>query len=672
MNASPEQSEPRPLPADHPLMVEMAEVQVIRERRRLHWVGLGNALGEEWEDSTTFHRQSWQEEERIADKKYAELAGQIMLAERDYPHTGASQVSDIGQHEPKLRTAFDDKGISHRSTGNQPYHNYAKPMEVETWTEEKKSSAVDKWMEDMGATAPHTRVESLFIGGSDSNDRTMSPQRVEDWIEQGAVGFVTGPNHSLDTDSFLSERLRAKPEAPPNLIESRINDGVRRIWTREHEVAYEEAEAEREKQRLEANALSDNTAEDTAVFEEAEAEREEQRLHASSDLDTESKIVVLPATDFRSINQSAAHDSESRHELHAAFSPNITKPNVGLNDECLADNYVKPTLAPRTETHIIERPSNLEFVNDRHIAGPSAIIPAGYVQNAQAPSDVLLEKELEGTQAGRDMLQPNTLLAEQQALAMAAFRGLREQGLIGISEAANRPEASGVDLRPNNTMRIEAVPLLKDPVTDLELQTSRLEGMTVATDRTSRASTELALEQAKWMDIDDVAVEVVNLQDAPDLDTEHDSSNYTVPGYAREAKKFSRSRTRLASVQSVQGSSVSASQSETAKPARLISGSDDGGDLYNSKSDSDYTIGYERESEVRQRKKPRPALERSKSASATNKRRLQSKIWMLENKLRKIGKYKARREAGKEISFAHTRMINREEDIILNLEDLRA
>ena len=689
-------------------MVEMAELNVTREGRRLYWAGVGNALGSEWENPATFHRQSWQEEERLADKKYAEVAGQIMLAERGYPVPGALQVSDIGLREPQLGSPFDDKKANRWPNGGQPCHSYAKPMETVAWTEEKKSIAVDKWMEDMGAAAPHARVESLFIGNSDSSDGAMSPKRVEDWIDQGAIGNGIGPQHSIETDSFLSERYRAKLQAPQYDIVSLVDDDVRRIWTKEDEAVYEEAEVEREKQRLEANALSDRIAADTAdaaIFEEAEAEREEQRLHASSGMDTESNKAVLIATTSCSTSQGAAHSSESRHELGTASTPNNTKPNVGMDDESLPGCHVEPHLTPCTETHMIERSNSSDFVADRHTAGPTSILPTGYIHNAKAPSSIPPENEPEGTQAGRDMFaalleeldksdssdsqldpeiksmqqpfkapstQPSTLLAEQQALAMAAFRGLQKQGLIAVSGAANKPEAPGVDSRLNNAMRNEVVPLVRDPVTDLELQTSRFEGMTVATEGTSRASTEFVSEQVEWMDIDNIAVEVVNLQDAADSDPEYHSSDYTIPEFAEDAMELSRPRTRLIGVQPVQESSTSVSGSKMADSGTLDSGSNDDGDPCDSESGSDNTIGYEREPEVRHRKRSTSAFERRKSASAMSKQRHLSKIWKLENKLRKIRKYRARRDAGKEIPFAHTRMINREEDFAFDLEDLRA
>lgn len=706
-NASPRQPKlrsPRPLPADHPLMIEMAEFTVTRERRRLYWAGLSNELDEEWRNPAGLDRQNWQEEERLADKKYADLAGQIALAERDFPITGPSQVSDMGHRDPKLGNPFDDKKVNRRTRDGELCGRYVKPRETVVWTDTKKSSAVDKWMEDMGATAPLARDESLFIGDSDSSDGAMSPKHVEEWIDPGVAGSETGQYHSLEPNSFLLGDYSAKPLVPQDLIKPFVNNGVKKIWTSEDEAAYEEAEAERELQRLEASASSSRTADDIVMFEKAEAEREEQRLHASFGPGTVTDRTILPATNTRSTRQDTAHDSESPQKHCATSLSTVTRADIDLVDESKPDSHFELALIPGTERHLVEQPSNLDFVNHQHIPGPINIVPAGPAQKAKPPSRIASDTKPEGTQAGRDMFealleeldksdssdsepepepesmqqsllppgrQRDMFLAEQRALAIAAFRGLQEQGLIGLNESAGIADTTNTELRPNSTSTNMVPPMVKDPGKYLELQRSRFEDMTVATDEISKTSTESISEEAQWMDIDDAAVEVVNLQDAADSDSEHDSSDYTIHKPARNAMKFPRPRTRPVAMQPTQRSSTSVIRSKTAKSAKLESGSNDDGYPCESESGSDNTIGYEREPEVRRRKRSTSALERSKSTSAMSKQRRLSEIWTLENKLRKIGKYKARRDAGKEIPFAHTRMINREEDFTLDLEDLR-
>ncbi|KAL9118784.1 MAG: hypothetical protein Q9187_004663 [Circinaria calcarea] len=707
-NASPRQPKPRsprPLPADHPLMIEMAELTVTRERRRLYWAGLANELDEEWRNPAGLDRQNWQEEERLADKKYAELAGQIMLAERSLPIIGASQVSDIGQHDPNLGNPFDDKKADRGSRDGKPYRSYVKPRETVVWSDEKKLSAVDKWMEDMGATAPLARVESLFIGDSDSSNGAMSPKHVEEWIDQGIVGSEIGPHHSLEPNSFLLGGYSTKPLVPEHHIESFIDNGVKRIWTSEDEAAYEEAEAERELQRLEAGASSNRTADDIATSEEAETEREEQRLHVGFDQGTVSDRTILLATNSQSTRQDTAHDNESPHKHCATSLSTVMRAEIDLVDESTPGSHFELALIPSTERPFIEQPSNLDYVNCQHIPGPTNIMPAGPAQNAKAPSSIPSDTKPEGTQAGRDMFaalleeldrsdssdselepepeseqqslmplvtQHDMFLAEQQALAIAAFRGLQEQGLIGRSESAGLADATNTELQPNSTSTNGVPPMVKDPGTDLELQRSRFEGMTVATDEISKTSTESVSERAEWMDIDDAAVEVVNLQNAAESDSELESSDYTIHEPATDAMKFYRPRVKPAAMQSIQRSSAPGIRSKTAESAKLDPGSNDDGYPCESESGSDDTIGYERVPEVRRGQRSTSAFERSKSTSAMSKQRRLSKIWTLENKLRKIGKYKARRDAGKEIPFAHTRMINREEDFTLDLEVLRA
>ncbi|KAI9755696.1 MAG: hypothetical protein M1835_000798, partial [Candelina submexicana] len=107
---------PRPLPADHPLMVEMAELKRTRDTRKRYWAGLIPNLGDEWQNPASIDRQQWEEEENLADNKFADLAGQIKMAE-------------MGMSEEIIGYAHDGSGVaSTASLGNTRSRETGKPF----------------------------------------------------------------------------------------------------------------------------------------------------------------------------------------------------------------------------------------------------------------------------------------------------------------------------------------------------------------------------------------------------------------------------------------------------------------------------------------------------------------------------------------------------------------
>ncbi|KAI9724837.1 MAG: hypothetical protein M1812_000113 [Candelaria pacifica] len=85
---------PHPLPADHPLMTEMAELKITRKNRQQYWAGLIPNLGDEWANPASYDRQQWEQETTLADEKLSELAGQIKMAEMGMPEEMIGYAQD--------------------------------------------------------------------------------------------------------------------------------------------------------------------------------------------------------------------------------------------------------------------------------------------------------------------------------------------------------------------------------------------------------------------------------------------------------------------------------------------------------------------------------------------------------------------------------------------------
>ncbi|MCJ1389281.1 hypothetical protein MMC18_002137 [Xylographa bjoerkii] len=71
-----------PLPFDHPLKEELAEVKRVREHRRRYWLQLAEELPDDMNNPGSYDYQRWKKEEGLAEAKIEELAGLIALAER--------------------------------------------------------------------------------------------------------------------------------------------------------------------------------------------------------------------------------------------------------------------------------------------------------------------------------------------------------------------------------------------------------------------------------------------------------------------------------------------------------------------------------------------------------------------------------------------------------------
>ena len=212
-NMPPSVNEPQSLADDHPLMVEMAELKAVREKRRMYWAGLSEQIGEEWENPMSYDRQRWKTEEALADKKFQELSGQIALAERgilvtDGPRNvqskEAAQLSRVSSMIAQMRE--DSNARQGRARRGPNWKLEAGPTEIQTelksssypnlaqsyqrvnrprpasrrrdYKIDKQTEAVSKWMDDVGLHFdPHlpvppppaigTRDDSIHIGSED-------------------------------------------------------------------------------------------------------------------------------------------------------------------------------------------------------------------------------------------------------------------------------------------------------------------------------------------------------------------------------------------------------------------------------------------------------------------------------------------------------------------------
>jgi hypothetical protein len=78
-NIAPPQ--PKSLPDDHPLKVELAKVREHREKRKKYWAGLAMTIPEEMRNEGSYDYQRWQAEDRLAEEAIENLVKMITAAE---------------------------------------------------------------------------------------------------------------------------------------------------------------------------------------------------------------------------------------------------------------------------------------------------------------------------------------------------------------------------------------------------------------------------------------------------------------------------------------------------------------------------------------------------------------------------------------------------------------
>ena len=172
---------PRRLPPDHPYMIEMKELKMTREHRRLYWLGVSDAIGPEWENPASFDRQMWETEERLADQKFAMLSGQIALAERGIYATGDMKIHSLAPPDPNRNST-----VKARESTRPTESNRSKRQMIQ-WTEKKNEEAVSTWMNEMGATPGkfsedpncHSPIDSSAAGNEEVDNGAAGDKEVD-------------------------------------------------------------------------------------------------------------------------------------------------------------------------------------------------------------------------------------------------------------------------------------------------------------------------------------------------------------------------------------------------------------------------------------------------------------------------------------------------------------
>lgn len=278
-----------PLPPNHPLKIEMEELKETRKRRQYYWVGLIEDIGEdEWENLANYDRQRWEEENRLADQRFEELAGQIKLAEmgiiedsarpeisrslsggQEYNKPGRGNEKTKARKAQRLRALgrrygrdTNPKASSNQRLGGQNLevskvqHNGLRPNYPRgsiIWTEDKKMEAVQQWMDKMGMNRnlpeeAHKDSSDLqmmvdaneIMSDSDyARNNKIYPKAMGDsplqFPEQDGLAVNNTENRTVRNSRtpFEAVELSAEP-----------------LWTAEEEAIFEEAEVAREAYRL--------------------------------------------------------------------------------------------------------------------------------------------------------------------------------------------------------------------------------------------------------------------------------------------------------------------------------------------------------------------------------------------------------------------------------------
>ncbi|MCJ1234924.1 hypothetical protein MMC14_002888 [Varicellaria rhodocarpa] len=206
-----------PLPPDHPYMIEMKELKITRERRRLYWAGVLDAVGDEWENPAAYDRQMWEAEERMADQKFATLSGQIALAERGIDVTGTMKIHSLAPPDPNR----NNTGKARESTRPTESRGHVNARRLTRWTQRKNEEAVNNWMDEMGVTPDkfsedpncHSQADSSAAGDNEVD------QDEENWTQWRHVmddETVLG----IDDSSSMINHVRGSSMLPQKPLES--------------------------------------------------------------------------------------------------------------------------------------------------------------------------------------------------------------------------------------------------------------------------------------------------------------------------------------------------------------------------------------------------------------------------------------------------------------------
>ena len=311
----PDQLIPRvgPLPPDHPLKLEMEELKQTRKERQYHWARLIADLGEdEWENPANYDRQRWEEEDKLADQKFEDLTGQIKLAEMGITGDSTQSVTprvpsayrtihDQPSHEKMHESSAIRRGVEgkrHAPLSQRPERQNYKiqkfqhirrppkyPPGSTDWTEDRKTEAVQKWMDEMGMATRDTREESekLFaVGDYPDNEDEISEggySRSNDTYKKAMSDTpLVFPDQDDLAKSNVDDRTVRDSMAASKIAES----GTEALWITEENAIFEEAEAAREAHRMQLARMMTRKTETQELLDPVQVAREDEAVHTSA------------------------------------------------------------------------------------------------------------------------------------------------------------------------------------------------------------------------------------------------------------------------------------------------------------------------------------------------------------------------------------------------------
>lgn len=261
---------PLPLPSDHPLKEELAEVRHQMESRELYWAGLTQRIPEEMENLGSYDHQRWKEERKLADAKIEQLVTLIALAERGIPITRESSPS-VGQAalvQPPSQLTPSDRGGNEAEAAerrNQPrpkkgvrrqrQEQYSQPQKgaragdhrsphrsirqegTMVWTEATRSEAFSKWMNELkpGFEDEDRPEVPLFISEDDRSIQFLNDDDIG-----SSDGILNAPSPATCGANVGGEAQQPSARVGTNMLD---------VWPARYEADFQEAEAERETQR---------------------------------------------------------------------------------------------------------------------------------------------------------------------------------------------------------------------------------------------------------------------------------------------------------------------------------------------------------------------------------------------------------------------------------------
>ena len=627
-NMPPSVNEPQSLVDDHPLMVEMAELKAVREKRRMYWAGLSEQIGEEWDNPMSYDRQRWKTEEALADKKFQELSGQIALAERgilvtDVPTNmepkQAAQGYFVSPAVPSGPRGWNAR--RGRAIRRPTWKLEARPVEIQTelksssisnlvrscqevdrprpasrrrdYKDDKQAEVVSKWMDDVGLHFdPHNPAPPpIAIGTSDDSIHIESEEMYS--VDQEAL--------------FMSDDQNNTPYGPRKRFRdaeyssSPIELGRQSRKTTEDEIVLEVAESRREAQRsrmalatvterrdimtggrlvLKNPRLATSSSNvNTLVINTQVVKRMNETEDAMEDIRRASVDINTSNSPNHKKQQSISefkYSTERHQELPHTDACDQEKDTSNISNEIMTqisqvDNAKQPEISNQPKD-IFD--AVLESLEKPSVPGVS--VSEQLVSSTNQP---ILVTSASPTPTKRSEFMSRFFNKKSnlpQALAAAALRNLQAKS----QESSARMESVKTktpNLQPQlgkstssqmlnmdgaQDMMVEEVPAIKKEseldVVDLLRADSLL---TAATERKPSKPTKhkediTALPRgddepnsnrhskaADWMDIDHPSsIEVVDLQDAPNSESEHDihassttatSSSPQLPRYIR-------------------------------------------------------------------------------------------------------------------------------------------